>query len=369
MKKPSEYGDKEDYEPIFNTLRERGIMGLIDSNISSGVQLFHEATTDTERKIIAILKVLSESAEPLGSITIARELEHRGIFLSERAVRYHLRITDERGYTHPLGRDGRKITPKGLEELRMALAPDQVGFILERLELLAYNTTFDPSKRNGEVPVNISLFDKDTFQSAVTIMQDAFRAGICVSELVATAPEGEKLGSVVIPSGKIGLATVCSVVLNGVLLKHGIPIDSKFGGVLEIRDSKPRRFVAIISYSGTSLDPSEQYIRARMTSVGEVAKSGDGRILANFREIPAPSRSIVEELITALKETGIYGVYLLGNTSEPICQIPIGLNRVGMVLLGGLNPVASAVEAGIEVENMAESGMIDFEQLTSFWEL
>jgi len=38
-----------------------------------------------------------------------------------------------------------------------------------------------------------------------------------------------------------------------------------------------------------------------------------------------------------------------------------------MVLLGGLNPVAAAVESGIAVENVAESGMLDFEQLTSFW--
>jgi repressor of nif and glnA expression len=55
--------------------------------------------------------------------------------------------------------------------------------------------------------------------------------------------------------------------------------------------------------------------------------------------------------------------------SEPICQISVGMNRVGMVLLGGLNPVAAAVEAGIEVENVAESGMIDFQQLSSFWQL
>ncbi len=82
--------------------------------------------TEAERKIISILKVLSESTEPLGSITIARELERHGIFLSERAVRYHMRITDERGYTQPLGRDGRMLTAKGLEELRMALAPEQV---------------------------------------------------------------------------------------------------------------------------------------------------------------------------------------------------------------------------------------------------
>ena len=327
------------------------------------------ASSEAERKIVSILKVLSESSEPLGSITIARELERHGVFLSERAVRYHLKVTDERGYTQPLGRDGRLLTPQGLEELTMALAPEQVGFVLEKLELLAFKTTFDPQKRTGQLPINTSLIDKDRFKEALTAMSRAFKAGICVSQLVATAAEEEKLGSVVVPKGKIGLATVCSVVINGVLLKSGIPIESRFGGVLEVRDSKPRRFVAIINYAGTSLDPSEQYIRARMTSVNEVTETGNGKILANFREIPAPSRAIVEDRVAMLKEAGIGGVYALGNTSEPICQITVDLNRVGIVLLGGLNPVAAAVEAGIEVESIAESGVIDYQQLKSFWQL
>ena len=333
------------------------------------VRMVQGANSETERKVISILKVLSEFSEPLGSITIARELERHGIFLSERAVRYHLRITDERGFTQPLGRDGRMLTPQGLEELRLALAPEQVGFIVDKLETLAFHTTFDPQKRTGQLPINTSLFDKDKFKKALAAMRDVFKAGLCVSELVATASEGEKLGSVVVPSGTIGLATVCSIAINGVLLKSGVPIESRFGGVLEIRDSKPKRFVAIINYAGTSLDPSEQYIRARMTSVSEAAKTGNGKILANFREIPAPARAIVDEKIALLKEAGIGGVYTLGNTSEPVCQNMVGLNRVGMVLLGGLNPVAAAVEAGVEVENIAESGLIDFQQLQSFWQL
>ena len=40
--------------------------------------------------------------------------------------------------------------------------------------------------------------------------------------------------TVVVPPGKVGLATVCSVALNGVLLKAGIPVQSRFGGVLEV---------------------------------------------------------------------------------------------------------------------------------------
>lgn len=344
-------------------------MTLINIRPLKEIRMVQGATSDAEKKIIAILKVLSESSEPLGSITIASELERHGIFLSERAVRYHLKIMDERGFTQPMGRDGRMLTPKGREELRMALAPDRVGFVLERLELLAFRTTFDPVKRSGQVAINTSLIDKDRFKKALGAMREAFKAGMCVSELVVVASAGEKLGDVVIPDGKVGFATVCSITINGVLLKSGVPTESRFGGVLEIRDAKPRRFVAIINYGGSSLDPSEQYIRARMTTVGEAAKTGNGRILANFREVPAPSRSIVEDIIAKLKEAGIRGVYLLGNTSEPVCQIAVGLNRIGMVLLGGLNPVAAAVEAGLEVENIGESGMIDFQKLTSFWQL
>jgi len=325
--------------------------------------------SDTERKIVSILKILSKSSEPLGSITIARQLEREGIFLSERAVRYHLRIADERGYTQPLGRDGRTITSAGLAEVKEALAPEQLGFIREKLEMLAFQTTFDPRERTGQLSINTSLIDKSKFKVAISAMKDAFKAGICVSELVATASEGERLGSVVVPIGKIGLATVCSVVINGVLLKAGVPTEYKYGGVLEVRNLEPRRFVAIIDYSGTSLDPSEQFIRARMTTVGEAARTGDGKIIGVFRTVPAPARAIVEEKIAMLKEAGINGVFKLGETSESICQIPVGLNRIGIVQLGGLNPVAAAVEAGVEIENIAESGLIDFENLRSFWEL
>lgn len=325
--------------------------------------------SDAESKLISILKVLSESSEPLGSITIARRLEREGVFLSERAVRYHLRIADERGYTLSAGRDGRMITPEGQQEVKEALASQHLGFVRDKLEMLAFLTTFDPDKRTGRLAINTSLIDKDEFKKALTVMKEAFNAGLCVSDLVAVATEGEKLGAVVVPPGKIGLATVCAVGVSGVFLKAGIPTEYRFGGVLEIRNSKPRRFIAIIDYSGTSLDPSEQYIRARMTSVLEAFKTGNGKILGVFRTMPGPARELVEEKIAALKEVGIGGVYALGNTSEPVCQIPVALNRFGIIQLGGLNPVAAAVEAGINIENIAESGLIDFRQLQPVWQL
>ena len=74
--------------------------------------------------------------------------------------------------------------------------------------------------------MNTSLFDKDKFKKVVSAVKDAFRAGIYVSNLVAVASEGGKLGSVSVPAGKIGLATICSVAINGMLLKAGFLLSS-----------------------------------------------------------------------------------------------------------------------------------------------
>jgi hypothetical protein len=261
------------------------------------------------------------------------------------------------------------ITPEGLDELRSALITEQVGFISERIDLLAFLTTFDPARRTGHVPINTSFFAKERFKEALEAMRDAFSVGLCASDLVAMASEGEKLGDVVVPEGKMGLATVCSATINGVLLKAGIPMDSRFGGVLEVRNSEPRRFVAIINYSGSSLDPSEAYLRAGMTQVRDAATKGTGKILANFREIPAIARPLAESILSDLKQAGIHGVLRMGEASESVCQIHTGLNKVGVIMLGGMNPIAAAQEAGVKSENISESGTLDFERLTSFWEL
>jgi repressor of nif and glnA expression len=326
-------------------------------------------TQEVERKVLTILRILSDSTDPLGATVIARQLKDYGIELSERAVRYHLKLMDERGFTYLVRRDGRLITERGIEELSSALVQDKVGFAISRIELLAFRTDFDIVNRRGLIPVNISFFSKDKFPKALQVMRPSFDKGLCASELVAVASEGERLGEFTVPEGKIGLATVCSIVINGVLLKAGVPMDSRFGGILQIRNGKPFRFVELIHYAGSSLDPSEVFIRARMTAVRDAAKNGNGKILANFREIPALCQEVTQDVVTRLKEAGLGGIFVMGNPSEPVCEVPVELNRIGMILLGGLNPVAAAEEAGIEAENRAMSAVMDYQDLVNIKEL
>ena len=82
---------------------------------------------DVERKIISILKIINESSQPVGARLVARQLTDHGVELGERAVRYHLKLMDERGLTKLVGRDGRLITDSGIEELKSALVRDKVG--------------------------------------------------------------------------------------------------------------------------------------------------------------------------------------------------------------------------------------------------
>ncbi len=325
---------------------------------------------NVERKILSILKVLSGLQKPAGSVVIAKHLKEHGVELSERAIRYHLRLTDERGLTQLVtDRDGRIITTKGMREIESALVNDKVGFAISRIEHLAFRTNFNFATQSGQIPVNISFFPKDKFNEAYQIMAPVFAKGYCVSNLVAVADEGQLLGDTQVPQGKVGLASVCSIVINGALLKAGIPMDSRFGGLLQLQNHKPLRFTDVIYYNGSSLDPSEMFIKAKMTSVREDAAEGNGKILANFREIPAMCEPVTRNVIHQLKEAKLNGVLIIGDTSKAVCEFNVDLNKTGIVLVGGLNPTAAVAEAGIEVDNHSMSTVLEYQKLVDFAEV
>jgi repressor of nif and glnA expression len=325
---------------------------------------------DVERKVISILKVLHSHQTPAGSRVIARMLKGHGVSLSERAIRYHLRITDERQLTRLVGnRDGRVITARGLAEINSALVKDKVGFAITKIEQLAFSSNFHHEKRQGTVPINVSLFRETDFERALLTMKPAFDKGYCVSRLVAVAREGEILGNVPVPEGKVGLATVCSISINSSLLKAGVPTDSKFSGILQLNNQKPVRFIEIIHYDGCSLDPAEIFLKAGMTSVGETIATGRGSVLANFREIPAICEHTVDQVLESLKNAGIQGVLVKGTNGKPVCETAVAPNKIGMILMVGLNPVAAAQEAGIQCENHSMASMINYQNLTDFSEV
>jgi hypothetical protein len=322
------------------------------------------------KTMLAILKILDKHHDTIiGSRELSRQLKLHGIELTERTVRYHLRILDERGFTRVFGKEGRMITPKGREELSQASVSEKVGFVISKIETLSYLTNLDLEKNEGDIILNVSYFPGEKLKEALRIMKPVFLSPYVMSDRVAMRRGGEKIGDVTVPKGQVGFGTVCSVTINGIFLKAGITVISKFGGVLQIEDSEASRFTALISYEGSSLDPLEIFIRSKMTDITGAVMNQSGKILASFREIPVVSLGKAEEISHELKEKGIRGILLIGNPNQPLIEMPVGLDRAGMIIVGGLNPIAALEEAGIHTVTKAMSTLYPFSDLVSFKEL
>jgi len=324
----------------------------------------------TEEKRLAILRVLREAAQPLGSAAIADGLSAMGYDISERTVRFHLLEMDRSGLTQNLRRNGRRITEQGLKELARARAFEKVGYLSARIDQMTYRMEFDLGRKSGTVVLNLSLIEKDQLERAVPLLGRVFAAGYAMGKLVTLLAPGEQVGPTLVPEGMVGIGTVCSITVNGVLVAHGIPVVSRFGGLLELRDRKPTRFVELIHYEGTTIDPLEVFIRSGMTDYMGATTTGTGLIGASFREVPGDARDRVIELADQMSKAGLGGVFLVGWPGRPLLEIPVSEGRVGLVVIGGLNPVAILEEQGMRVRHTgALTGLIDYWRLFPYEEL
>jgi len=323
----------------------------------------------TEKKQLAILRIIRDAVKPVGSSRITEQLHAMGYDVSERTVRYYLLGMDRDGLTENQGKRGRLITEAGLKELESARVIEKVGFLTAKIDQMTYRMDFDLGARTGKVIVNASLISRDQLEQAAPLFMRVFEAGYSMGTLMALFEPGERVGAITVPDDMIGLGTVCSITLNGVLLAHGIPTHSRFGGLLELKSRKPTRFVEIITYDGTSIDPLEVFIRGGMTDYLGATNTGNGRIGVGFREVPAESRDRVIELAKELEQVGLGGFFTIGWPGQPLLEIPVSEGRVGAIVIGGLNPAAILEETSVHVHSRALAGLCEFERLFPYSQL
>jgi repressor of nif and glnA expression len=130
-----------------------------------------------------------------------------------------------------------------------------------------------------------------------------------------------------------------------------------------MQNSLPVRFVEMINYDGTTIDPLEVFIRSGMTDYIGAITNGNGRIGASFREFPSDSRSLVMELAEKLDQAGLGAFMRIGHAGQALLEIPVSEGRAGAIVIGGLNPVAIFEETGIRVYSRAMSGLMDYSRL------
>jgi len=322
-----------------------------------------------KRQLQAILHVLANSEEPIGSERISEILRLSGIELTDRAIRDYLILTDRMGWTENLGRKGRRITNLGREELETELAVDKVGFVSSKVEDLAFRMDFDLIKKQGKVILNISYLKKGYLPKYINKICRVYEKNLGMGKLLTIADEEQTLGSFRVPKGHVAIGTICSVSLNGIFLRHGIPMTSRFGSLIELEKGEPKRFTQIISYDGTTIDPLEIFIRGRMTNVWSATKTGHGVIGVSFREIPSVSLNKAKELAKEVEKCLLGGILAFGTPNQPLLDMSVPNGRTGILVLAGLNPIAVLAENGVEVVSKAMNCLFDYSALVKYTEI
>lgn len=323
-----------------------------------------------QKKRLAILDVLNRSGQVLSSTRITELLMAQNIDISERSVRLYLCELDEEGLTDNLGRRGRIITEKGKREADASRVLEGIGLLSGKIDAMAYRMDFDPALRRGSVVVNVSVIPLDEFtETRRKLIEKVFTKGYSMGTLLTLFSTGESFGSVSIPEGHVGIGTVCSITLNGVLLRRGVPTVSRFGGLIELRGGVPTRFVDIIHYDGTSIDPLVVFIRSGMADYVNAVTSGNGRIGVSFREFPADSLDAVRGISKQLETLGLGSLLCLGNPGQSLYGVPVGPQRVGAIIIGGLNPMSIFEETGVHIQSSALSCLVDYNSLFHYSEL
>jgi HTH-type transcriptional regulator, global nitrogen regulator NrpRI len=310
----------------------------------------------TERKYIEILRILKDHSEPVGAKRLSEIMAERGFILTDRAVQYYLQYLDEMGFTEKVGNMGRILTDAGISETDCALVGDRIGFVISKLERLAYRTTFDPESGTGDVAYNLSMVPKDQEEQICSVFDEIIKAECGFFNSYKVLDNDPR-----VPPDSVGVITLCSISMDGVFQRNGIPVRMAYGGRLLIENGIPGTFLDLIGYRGTTIDPLQLFISAGLTSVRTLVRTKSGIGLANVREVPGPAKSRVEELITAMKQCGFVFPVSMGHD---VLNLPPNPDRISIVSFSGMNYIANAVEQGLRISTEIGAGNIRFSKIT-----
>jgi len=259
------------------------------------------------------------------------------------------------GFTEKIGNLGRVLTPEGRQETDNALVDDRIGFIISKLERLAYRCTFDPSTSTGDVAYNLSIVPETSFEPAKSAFDEVIKAECGFFPSYRVIDKDPR-----IPPGSVGFMSICSISMDGVFQREGIPVEMAFGGRLEIEQGIPKRFVDLIGYRGTTIDPLELFISSGLTTIAGFARSKTGIVLANVREVPGAAKEPIVETIRLMNACGFVFPVVMGNQVLNLRDNPF---RLSVVAFSGLNFIGNCVEHGIDIKTEIGAGNIPFSKI------
>lgn len=232
-------------------------------------------------------------------------------------------------------------------------------FTLARIENLMQQVSFDPISLKGRIITNTSLVRKEVLSETIEIFYNTIQSGLAVCPMIKIEDDKER----------IRIKTACSLTIDGVLLKCGVPVRPKGGGIIEVVDREPARFTEMIKYWATTIDPIDILTAQGLTDITGMMRTGNGRILGNLQEAPMLARDRIEEVLDHLADAGFMGVMELGEPNMNVLGVSVERDHIGIALVGGTNLVAAARECGIEVDHESISDLTEISEMRHIEEL
>lgn len=226
-------------------------------------------------------------------------------------------------------------------------------FTLARIENLMHQVSFDPADMKGKIITNTTRVKNELIDETLAVFCDTINSGLAVSPMIKIV-EGKKVANI---------KTACSLTICGVLLKHGLPIHPRGGGLVEVVEREPTRFTDMLMYWATTIDPIDVLTAQGLMDITGMMRTGNGRILGNLHEAPMLARDIIEDKLETLAQAGFAGVLELGQPNMNVLGVSVERDHVGLALVGGTNLVAAAKECGIEVMHESISDLTDISEM------
>lgn len=313
----------------------------------------------TEHKYIEILRILIDYQDPMGAKRLSELLAERGYVMTDRAVQYYLRYLDTRGFTEKIGNQGRILTKLGISETERALVDDRIGFVISKLERLAFLSSFDPESATGDVAYNLTIVPESVADPVLAIFDRVRDAGCSFFHGYSVLDNNPR-----VPDEHIGVVTICSITLDGVFQHHGIPVKVAYGGTIRMHKGSPVSFVDLIGYKGSTVDPLQLFINSGLTSINHYISSGSGDLLANVRQIPLGAEKEAKELSRLMQDCGFRFPLMMGR--REVFNLITDPHRISLVSFSGMNSIGAAAEDGFRLTTEIGAGTIPFSRVSDY---
>jgi HTH-type transcriptional regulator, global nitrogen regulator NrpRI len=316
-----------------------------------------------QKRLFTILSDLDTRPSSIGSVEIIKGLRSRDIDLSGHTVRNYLGLLEAKGYAVGEGEKGKGITDTGRQELTSGFMSERVGLYLDRINDLTFLSSFNMDRLEGSVILNVAYVSENEADRALAVLKPVLSSPYSVNDRMVMAKGGQRLGDLTVPSGLVGIGTVCSMTINSILLEAGILATPTLAGIVEIDDGKPVGFTSFIAYSRSSIAPLEIFTKSRMTNIVGAVDRGTGSVLGSLREIPETHLADARKLVDKMEMAGFLGSVIFGRPGEPVLGAPVAHDKAGMVVLGAFNPIAALIEVQIAAETRAVATLDEYGNL------